>query len=250
MTKKPGTQSKTDFKAIPKLPENFPMTFKEIQSDKVCGKHYQMIRKELAKLPHVSEEKEGEIPVAPEPKVQNPADLSAAQEPLTPQPTQLTQEPTQVVQKPEAQDLVVNKDVVRDGSTSPKRKGRLVYSPAHRFKLAATALKGASLSKAGEVVAIGMASSIEDISQGLDVPSRQTAIQALCELYQCFKFHQAHLFSESKLVMPLPWTPPQIHIESSLLYISLDSWNFRKHGGILEGSLRFKATRQPIKLTL
>jgi len=174
-------------KSVPEIPDDLSIHEITSRSSKVCGKHYQEIRKIInsyvREKGRAGEKKGGS---QEESKKEGEEDREKTDNEERERNGKEERERNGKVEEKREESLIVLSQI-------PKR---LKYDPLLRLKLAITALKGSSLNSSAELVAIGSASSFQDLKD-LKFPSRQTTIQALCELYQCFQYHMAWCLSSS-----------------------------------------------------
>ena len=165
------TKIKTSMKTIEgKSLEGIPFTLKASHSSKLCSKHCLQLDRMIKRK---REEEEASHVV--EPAQMLPESQEDSQE------SQVTKFPTAV-----SRELVVVK------------QGRpLKYDDLTRFQLAATAVKGVSLDRVGEVFQLVKSTNFDEAISAKG-PSRTVVVQCLIELHACFRYHLAEHLSASE----------------------------------------------------
>lgn len=93
-------------------------------------------------------------------------------------------------------------DLILSPQERPRKRGRVeIYSPIDRFKLACTAIRGSSLTAAGEIAALHSATDFEEVEKGNQrEASRKVTITGLLELQHCYLFFLAEKMSFSSFL--------------------------------------------------
>jgi hypothetical protein len=157
---------------LKEIPHGVVFPLKEDHSGRICGKH----KTQLSKLTKATSS-----PIVEPAKEATWSEISS--EELVVQDSQESDIPTLAAPR-----------------ESPKKRGRpQKYSNLERFKMAALAVLGVSLSTTGTAVAVAQATSFEEIKAACG-PSRDMVIQALGELYQCCRFDTAEKLSASSFI--------------------------------------------------
>jgi len=180
-------------KPIPVIPSEISVVLKkDPKATKLCGQHYQKLRREIKALEERKEKREEE---------KEREEKERGEENVEKDDTSTENKSGESRQEDSEKSITINEKKREESESREKEKAKhLKYGSEEKFKIAATALRGCSLSATGEVIGINEAS-MEELERGeVSSVSRSTVVQALGELYQCVRLDLARKVSSSSFL--------------------------------------------------